>query len=598
MTSQPRQILAPLAVLAVLGGVLLFTSVPGVFTVDENSYLASILSLRGDGLKVPGTEGVTASRMLAYFDPLARNRAAVTSPIASSAPPLYAYIAFPFSLLGWRGLIGLNVLSFVVTGMVVFRLALSLGTERATPWLALGLFVLGGYSLEYAQGVWPHMLSVALAFGGVAYAARSRVDDGLAAAAAAGLLCGVATGVRYQNLVLSLAVGAGLLLAEKRRGPKVAAFTLGLLLPLAASSATNHVRLGSWNPVSKGPGWMTLTAGRTLDNPVVEGAVYLATKVVDYSLYPPPRDPASVLPWQIPYAPTNAYVHFGAVKKAWVQSSPWILLALVVLVVLAAPRKDSPARREARAFLLVVGSVLVFFAAAGFRRIDGVCFNQRYFLELVPILAVVFSLGAEGRPLPRRALLEGALLGSVLGWVPLSLPKMAEARHLLVFRVPVVLAALLVLAWIAAGRSRVASAAWPRLAGACLLWALVIHLGDDLAASFLARGSKLEIRRSVERAIPTAPSVLLARGRETEAFGPLQLDHDLVILDTKLAPPEEGRLLAGEYLGKSRRVFVYTAGMSREELLALAEGLAVFRPPLPPEVPLFELTVRTGRGRS
>jgi hypothetical protein len=438
------------------------------------------------------------------------------------------------------------------------------------------------------------MLSVALTLGGVACAVRSRRDAGLAAAAAAGLLCGVATGVRYQNLVFALAVGAGLLLAERRRIAKAGAFALAFCLPLAASSAINHVRLGSWNPVSKGPGWMSLGAGTTFDNPVVEGAVFLATKVVDYSLHPPPRNPATALPWQIPDGPTGAYVYFGAIKKAWIQSSPWILLALVVLVLFAASRENSPRRREGRAFLLVVGAVLAFFAAAGFRRIDGVCFNQRYFLELVPLVAVAFAWGAEGKPLTRRPFLEGALLGTVLGCVPLFLPMFSKPRHFLLFRVPLVLAVLLVVAWFAAGRSRVPSGAWSRLAGASLLYAFLVHLGDDLPASYRARAGKLAIRRSVESTIAGGPAALLARWAEAEPFGPLQLDHDLVILDTRAAPTSEGRQLVGELLKKGRRVFVYTAQMSREELLTLSEGLDAVRPPLPPQVPLLELRARTG----
>ena len=455
MISPARETRALLAILAVLGALLLSTSVPGVFIIDENNYLSTILSLRAGRLTVPGTEGLTPSRMLAYFDPIARSRRTITSPVASTAPPLYAFIALPFSLLGWRGLIALNVLAFLGTGFLVFRLAQLFAAERATPWLAFWTFVLGGYSIEYAQGVWPHMLSVALATGAVVCAARSRGDGGLVTSAAAGLLCGIATGVRYQNVVLALAVGAGLLLAERRPRAKAAAFAVALLLPLSASSVINHARLGSWNPVSKGPDWTSLEAGRTLGSSLVEGAVFLATKVVDYSLHPAPLNPAIVLPCQIPYLPTGAYFYWGAIKKAWIQSSPWILLALVVLVALAVSRESSARRREARAFLLVVVAVLALFAAAGFRRIDGVCFNQRYFLELVPILAIAFAWGAEGRPLARRPLLEGALLGTVLGGIPVSLPVLSGARHFLLFRVPHVLALLLVLAWLAAGSSRV-----------------------------------------------------------------------------------------------------------------------------------------------
>ncbi len=592
--SSARETRTLLAVLAVLGILLFVTSVPGVFTIDENNYLSTVLSLRGGRLTVPGTEGLTPSRMLAYFDPTAISRRATTSPVASTAPPLYAFFALPFALFGWRGLIALNVIAFLVTGFLVFRLAQSLSEDRAAPWLAFWTFVLAGYSIEYAQGVWPHMLSVALATGGVTGAVRSRRDAGLATSVVAGLLCGVATGVRYQNLVFALAVGAGLLLADRRRIAKAGAFSLAFCLPLAASSAINFVRLGSWNPVSKGPGYMSLRAGTTFDNPVVEGVVLLATRVVDYSLHPSPRDPAAALPWQLPYGPTGTYVYFGAIKKSWIQSSPWILLALVILLLFAVSRESSSRRRESRAFLLVIGAVMALFAAAGFGRIDGVCFNQRYFLELVPLVAVAFTWGVDGKPLARRPLLEGALLGTVLGCVPLFLPMLSRERHFLLLRLPLVLAVILVVVWFTAGRSSTPSWTWSRLAGACLLYSFLVHLGDDLSASGRARAGKLAIRGSVESTIAGGPAALLARWGEAEPFGPLQLDHDLVILDTHAAPISEGRQLVGELLTKGRRVFVYTTRMSLDELQTLSEGLVVVRPPLPPDVPLFELRARTG----
>lgn len=571
-----------------LGALLVATSVPGVFTIDENNYLSTVLSLRAGRVTLPGTEGLTPSRMLAYFDPAVLSRKAPASPVASTAPPLYAFLALPFAALGWRGLIGLNALAFLISGTLVFRLARSQATEAATPWLALGTFLLAGHSIEYAQGVWPHMLSVALTLGGVCLAARARKDAALWVSAAAGLLCGIATGVRYQNLVLSAAVGAGILLASRRRVSKAVAFGLGFLVPLAACSLLNHERLGSWNPVSKGPGWMSLDAGKTFSNPVFEAAAFLATKVVDYSLHPAPRDPATAMPWEVPYAPTGAFVYFGGLKKAWLQSSPWLLLALVSLVALSAGRGASERRREARALLAVVGTVLAFFAAAGFSRIDGVCFNQRYFLELVPLAAVAFAWGAEGRSLAARPVVAGSLLGALLAAVPLSFDSYSEVRHHILFRAPLILALLLVVAWHVAGRTGRGQIAWPLLVGACLSYALVVHLGDDVEASRVARRMKWQLRTRVAEGIPKDPAALFARWGQAEPFGPLQLDHDLVILDTHAGPAGEGRALAAELLERGRRVFLFPAGMPLDEVRDLAKGFEVRRVPLP-DVALLEL---------
>ena len=57
---------------------------------------------------MPGTGGLPPSRELLYFDPAATGREVTTTPVASTAPPLYAPLALPFLLLGWRGLVLLN----------------------------------------------------------------------------------------------------------------------------------------------------------------------------------------------------------------------------------------------------------------------------------------------------------------------------------------------------------------------------------------------------------------------------------------------------------------------------------------------------------
>jgi hypothetical protein len=45
-------------------------------------------------------------------------------------------------------------------------------------------------------------------------------------------------------------------------------------------------------------------------------------------------------------------------------------------------------RTDLRAISLIIWPTLVLFSLAGYRRNDGICFNQRYFLELVPLAAV------------------------------------------------------------------------------------------------------------------------------------------------------------------------------------------------------------------
>src|SRR5690349_5893231 len=81
------------AALALIGVVLVATCVPCTFIIDESNYLVTVIGLRQGRLTVPGTEGLTPSSELAYFDPTARTRLVTTMPIGATAPPLYAFLA-------------------------------------------------------------------------------------------------------------------------------------------------------------------------------------------------------------------------------------------------------------------------------------------------------------------------------------------------------------------------------------------------------------------------------------------------------------------------------------------------------------------------
>src|SRR5262245_13776291 len=109
-----------LVALVALGVGLSLNVVPGVFTVDDNNYLVNVLALRQGRVTIANTEGLPPSRELLFFAPTARSRVVTSTPVASTAPPLYAAIALPFSYLGWRGLVGLNTLAYLVTIYLVF----------------------------------------------------------------------------------------------------------------------------------------------------------------------------------------------------------------------------------------------------------------------------------------------------------------------------------------------------------------------------------------------------------------------------------------------------------------------------------------------
>ena len=381
--SQPGHLL--ILALIVLGILISVGVVPGIFTVDENNYLINVLALRQGRVTVANTTGLPPSRELLFFDPGPWSRGVRTTPVASTAPPLYAPIALPFSWMGWRGLVALNTLAFLATTALVFFYARAYSTEDATPWLAAAAFALGGFGIEYAQGVWPHSLSVALCTAGVVAAGALIDDGGPILAPVAGLLLGLATGIRYQNAVVLAAVGAAVWLWSSRRWPASVLFGAAALVPLSISALFNHTRLDSWNPISKGPGYLAVPLAEDSSSSWFDPLVMFWARVVDYSARPRLTSRAFET-WLTYDEGTGAHLIFGvAAKKALLQSAPWAVLALLLFVAVWFSRYPVPQarRRQLRLLSLVTLALLTAFSLWGVRRDDGLSFNERYLLEIV-----------------------------------------------------------------------------------------------------------------------------------------------------------------------------------------------------------------------
>ncbi len=548
--------------IATLGGVLTLSVVPSMFTLDEAHYLETVIALRSGRVTLGDTRGLTPSRELYAFDPAARLRTPAT-PAAPSVPPLYAPFAVPFTYLGWRGLVLLNTAAFAIAAWLVFTLTDRVAKGRAAPWVATGAFALGGYSLEYAQGLWPQMLSVAICLGSVVVAGRARDAPGPKAgllAAAAGVFAGVAAGVRYQNVVFAGAVGLGLLLARRAWSARLAslgAYVAGALAPLLGCSAINHARLGSWNPVSKGGSYLVDgAASQAWAVPFYDPLHVLAAKVVDFSLHPP------MTGW-LPEAGSGAFLVFGAVKKALLQSSPWFAVAFAALLIAwrglrSGAAGHDPRTTELRAIGIPVGAVIALFATQGFLRLDGIGFNQRYFLEIVPLGAIAFGLALDDHEPRPRAIAVGAIAAAIGAGAVLAMSPESVARQVLLLKAPLALAAASLAVWIAARRAP--SLAWGA-AGACLAWALAVHVGDDLKASRALRAYN-EVRQEELAALVPERFAVFAIDHWKDPYFPLAIDHDLLVVDPSVDAARDAPVLVGELLGKGMRVFVDVSDVS------------------------------------
>jgi hypothetical protein len=478
-------------------------------------------------------------------------------------------MALPFSFFGWRGLVALNTFAYLAAVAIVFVYTRRYATDRLTPWLGAAAFGLGGFAIEYAEGVWPQALSLCLVAGGMAAAGRAIDEDRVRSAALAGFLLGVACGVRYQNAVVLAVVWAAITLWARRHVRSGAAAALGASAPMLACSLLNHARFGLWNPVSKGPGYLKvpLVQGRAMS--VFEPLTILWARVVDYSFRP--RITGWMSAW-LEYEPTTGVhlMHGVFARKALLQSAPWAVLALALFGVAWLPgfRVSNRQRSQLRLLSLATFSLLAIFSLAGAGRDEGYGFNQRYLLEILPFAAAAFAWALEGTGVRASHVLSGGLVGcGIAAAVWLSAPLIGDARNPMwiwrlraIMKVPLLMSAGLLLAWIAARRSGRAAGALAVLAGACVGWGLVLHLVDDVFPSHWTRRYHLARTQELQAVMPDH-SALVAYWSTADAAGPLLLDRDVVIVDAHKDEGADAPMLMHALMGENRRVFLATEGV-------------------------------------
>ena len=555
---------------------LLATAIPAPFTVDDCNYLSSVVALRRGTLFLPGTAGLPASQALYAFEPTAFILKDPQSPVPPLVPPLYALVAYPFSYLGWHGLVLLNALATVGTVVLVFAAARSLANQDRAGWYAATLWLLGASTIEYAQGLWPHMLSVALTTAGMILVALAITNRRHGQAALAGFLMALAAGIRYQNAILLLCGLLALLVWGAQRVRASLSFAAGAWLPTLTSALINHARVRSWNPFSKGMHYASVGAGFSAGSGTGQGASWPArefllsiwTRVVDYSAQPPFHDRAQTYLHKL--STGDVVTQWGVLKKSWLQGSPWVLLGLAA-VLLAWSRKyffAAGARNHLRRIVLPVGAMLVVFGLAGVYRHDGLAFNQRYLLELAPLMAIAVAVSLANHPLRWHWIASGFAVGLVAAAIVLLAFRGAPAYRLQSL-VPLLLGSIAAsLGCVSLSRSRWSGPAGLAIAS-CLAWSLTIHVSTDLRGSRLARQFNQRRLQLVEDVLPSAgPMAMLAAVGPHDAFCPLLLDHDAVVV-TGTDVPVGDLLSVLDALLPVRRVFVWLEGLPGETIVRL-----------------------------
>jgi hypothetical protein len=283
---------------------------------------------------------------------------------------------------------------------------------------------------------------------------------------------------------------------------------------------------------------------------------------------------------------SGAYLVGDALKKSLMQSSPWIGLAIVCLVAACLSRRHrSPFAPELRMIACCVFPILLVFAIAGPERTDGFCFNQRYLLELIPLLAVALAIGISRFNIhPIGALAGGAaVIVSMMRVHPSP-----TAQPVLFSVIPIGIGLLLIGAW-----SFQTSKTTPRLLGvllgAAIGWALFVHLYDDFDADRRRRALHLMAARLADAHLPNDAALFAYRWRGV-SFGVLQMDRDLVIVDPYADNGETAGVLARELEQQGRRIFVYPPGMPPKTMEAIIEGASGHgQPPIPRGKLLLEI---------
>jgi hypothetical protein len=577
--------LAPLVL--VLAGAWLLTQIasPAPFILDDDAHAISALALQRSGsFTPPGVSGLTPSQALFWFDP--RGYARSGDAVAFSAlPPFYALIAQPFALFGWRGLQAMQALCFGLSLWLICGLVRRRLDDQRLALLAALTLGIGAYLLEYALGLWPHMLSLLLCTSAFALASEG-LGQGrrVSLRAAAGLVVGLAVGVRYQNAVYAGMLGLGVWAFATSRWVESLGFAAGLAPPLLAYALVNKQRLGVFNPITKGPSYLRLVSkGDRLQDALwaLVARFFDSSQTPGYSLVKQPwwrREPDS-----------GALSHQGVLRKAWLQSLPWAVLPLLVaarsLGRAASPQaagQEPPKRVDLRLIALVVGAQLAVIITFGVRRHEGLAFNQRYLIDLIPLLVHALMLGLHELGLHElgdsRRLWRGLALGAALGaaaggLVFLLLPQSSLARQLLVLRFPLLLAALLTGAWLLRRRRPGVVAV---LVGASLAWSAALHVSGDLRGSLRTRRLRHVEARALSRSLPqNEPIALFAYWGNKDCAGPLLFTHDLMVVDAHYDKGASAPGLVRQLLDQGRRVFVIVNGHGRELFLRMGAGLKV-----------------------
>jgi len=579
--------------------------VPGHLSIDEGTYHLMVAALaRGDGLGAGNAYPELRSEELRFASLVPHDGRLVPLP-----PPFFTVLALPwYAAGGYRGLFWLESAAFVAVVALVAWLAGQLFPGRRLAVPAVAVFALAGFAWPYSIAAWPHVLAtlaVTAAFA-LAVAGAEPGRRGTVLSLLAGTVLGVGTGIRLDAAFAFPVLAVPSLM---RRAPSIGravAVAAGALPPLAVLAAINRLKFGRFTPFSYGGVGEASTRGTAAYLPLaaavaalalaavalawlrhrrgggrgaggrvpvvlaaaVVGIVVLAVPafrdavlrlaagaaqlVVDLRLRPPDLpEPA------LERSASGALLYGGALKKALLQSCPWLGAALLPF---AAGRAAGGERRAV--VLLALVPLLFLGVYSWFAWHGGLALNLRYLLPALPFLAVLaaaawdrltaglsravrFAAGAAAgaTALAYAALLRGAESPSEVEFALLTAPLYLAALVLLLTA-----AAAIVLR---GGEGRLIRGAAACALAAGWAWSALVAFGYDLPWERSVRAANLRVAGEVE---PLVPPGALLHVTYPDPFFSLIERPDVVLAVPGRDDFADFRRLTGRFLDQGRPV--------------------------------------------
>jgi len=425
-------------VLVLLGVVQLaatfFAVIPGYINVDEAIYhwMAKSFHQTGGLALRNGWDDAPARELAHRFIKVHNGK------LYPQYPYLFPVVAWPFySVAEFFGLFVLNSISFIGIVALCFSTAKRLFMDVNLALNACLILILATFAWEYSQAAWPHALALLFVIGsfrlmvGAFYAATER--SAILMALAAGLVAGFAPGVRIDAILILPCLVLPFIFVRPWRPRQAFMIISGAIPGLILLAVTNFAKFGVIDPLSYGDDAGTPALPATSFILALFGALLLAwlmtrTRFSDFfytnrkrlffvaaglALITVFAAPQSVEPieqlvengyvslidiraldpgLQISGAekrPSGAVVSAGGLRKALVQSLPYLVLLLIPITRLLQRSEDRPAL----AMLLLAPLIYMGYHCYAFVELmgGGLTLNARYYVACLPFIAILCS---------------------------------------------------------------------------------------------------------------------------------------------------------------------------------------------------------------